>query len=430
MKRMLLYSLCILSYTTIQTGAIENLLNQAQLAITKRNAPEAIMLLQDALYIEPHHEKALQELAKVFYYTSQFNHALETYQHLYARNPSSITANYNLGCTYLKIGDLHKALELFEYIDQKNPQAVVTTKLLKAYITTGQWDKAEKILNPRLWWYDENIYGKKILLNLDKEGNGLGDAIQFIRYAQQLNQAGAQVFVRVHEPLKPLFSRCPYIRKVLTSHDPDPIVDKTYNICIASLIIQSKFTQLNNAAQPYLAADPELILQWSKSIHNKKYNIGVAWQSNLIVDPWTRASMAGPRSFPPEILQPIAQHSNIQLYSLQKQSTASANLNMTTFDESFDSKNGRFMDTAALMKNLDLVITTDTSIAHLAGALHVPVWVLLPIESDYRWFSERPDSPWYPTMRLFRQKTYGQWNDTIEQVIIELTQVLKPLTKK
>lgn len=122
---------------------------------------------------------------------------------------------------------------------------------------------------------------------------------------------------------------------------------------------------------------------------------------------------------------PLAQLQNIQLYSLQKihgyKELQNCTFNLHIFDETFDRDNGRFMDTAAIMKNLDLIITIDTSIAHLAGALGVPVWVLLPYKADWRWMLNKTNSPWYPTMRLFRQKKPGDWETVIQEIIKELS---------
>jgi len=129
---------------------------------------------------------------------------------------------------------------------------------------------------------------------------------------------------------------------------------------------------------------------------------------------------------PVDYFAQLAQIPNVSLYSLQKtygEQDAKA-LPINHFEQSFDQKHGRFMDTVAVMKNLDLVITVDTAIAHLAGALGIPVWILLPRYADGRWLSDPKTTPWYPTMRLFRQQKADDWENVIQEVIRELHTII------
>lgn len=146
-------------------------------------------------------------------------------------------------------------------------------------------------------------------------------------------------------------------------------------------------------------------------------------------DYFSEKSAPGPRGIPLSAFIPLKKITGISLYSLQKITGTDQikdsidQLQITSFDNAeFDTRHGRFMDTAALMMNLDLIITTDTSIAHLAGALGIPVWTILPCESDWRWFLDQSDTPLYPTMRLFRQKNPSDWNHVIQEICIELRQ--------
>ena len=133
------------------------------------------------------------------------------------------------------------------------------------------------------------------------------------------------------------------------------------------------------------------------------------------------------RSIPPEHFRPLADIAGVRLFRLQKYAAGehgpdpADGFPLTNLDQRLDEEAGPFMDTAAVMRNLDLVITSDTAIAHLAGALAVPVWVALPAAPDWRWLLARHDSPWYPSMRLFRQSTLGHWDD----VFLELAQALR-----
>ncbi|MDZ4129419.1 MAG: hypothetical protein U1E02_35420, partial [Hydrogenophaga sp.] len=155
-----------------------------------------------------------------------------------------------------------------------------------------------------------------------------------------------------------------------------------------------------------------------------QFKIGISWQAQMYQDEATGKPIPCSRSIPIEKIKKLLEEFPfVSFYNLQKNAACSAlanHPNFHTFNDSFDKTNGRFMDTAAVMKNLDLVLTIDTSIAHLAGALGVPTWTMLRQSADWRWFIEREDSPWYPTMRLFRQKKEGDWDAVIQNIINEL----------
>jgi len=163
------------------------------------------------------------------------------------------------------------------------------------------------------------------------------------------------------------------------------------------------------ASIPYLAAEPELINAWARVIGDGGFRIGVVWQGN----PNPEADMA--RSYPLGSLAPLAGVEGARLISLQtgfgeeQLRNASLGFRVETLRVDLDARGDAFIDTAAAMAGLDLVVTCDTSIAHLAGALGRPVWVALKKDAEWRWLRERGDSPWYPTMRLFRQPSIGDW---------------------
>ena len=177
---------------------------------------------------------------------------------------------------------------------------------------------------------------------------------------------------------------------------------------------------------PYLKADPQLVNFWkNKLAHDKKFRIGLCWhvdpEHELDKSPWAI------RSFPAHLFVPLNTAGNVSFYSLQKINGEEQLKNLPdsfsihTFGYNFDEKHGRFMDSAAVIMNLDLIITVDTSIAHLAAAMGKKVWMILPYSPDCRWYDDRSDTPWYPTMRLFRQPKPYDW----ESVSKELTNALK-----
>ena len=175
------------------------------------------------------------------------------------------------------------------------------------------------------------------------------------------------------------------------------------------------------ATVPYLSADKNLVEDWQSKLHGSHgFRVGIAWQGN------PRHNQDFHRSIPLVEFAPLAQVEGVRLVSLQKgpgteQLRHVAERFRITHWDSLDEEAGPFMDTAALMKNLDLVITSDTVTAHLAGALGVPVWVALPIAPDWRWLLEREDSPWYPSMRLFRQSERANWRGVFERIAGQLS---------
>ncbi|MDZ4152219.1 glycosyltransferase family 9 protein, partial [Methylicorpusculum sp.] len=172
---------------------------------------------------------------------------------------------------------------------------------------------------------------------------------------------------------------------------------------------------------PYLYANQALEKEWHKKmVADTQFKIGICWRATL----QKNVPLAS-------FIEHLTTISQATFYSLVKNGThdlqaISQAHSIIDFGQDFDVTHGSFMDTAAVMKNLNLVITTDTSLAHLAGGLGVPVWVMLPYDCDWRWFFDREDSPWYPTMRLFRQPEMGDW----ESVFSEITQALKKIILK
>ena len=166
---------------------------------------------------------------------------------------------------------------------------------------------------------------------------------------------------------------------------------------------------------PYLWADPALADQWRRELVGiDGLKIGIAWQgsANYVWDRW--------RSMPLRHFAPLARLPGVRLVSLQKgfgsEQIASVDFPVLDLSDRLDETAGSFMDTAAVIGNLDLLVTSDTAIPHLAGALGAPIWVAVQLVPDWRWLLNRDDSPWYPSMRLFRQKTFGQWPDVFERI--------------
>jgi hypothetical protein len=246
---------------------------------------------------------------------------------------------------------------------------------------------------------------------------GLGDTLQFIRYAPRVKQRGGIVLVEPPAPLARLVAGCPGIDRLVA---PGSVLADSFDVHAPLMSLPGLLgTTLATvpARVPYLVADAALTGSWREQLRPLRgFKIGIAWQGNP-QHPRDRF-----RSIPLSQFAPLAGIEGVRLLSLQKgpgseQLAAVAHHFVVT---DLGSQLDDMMDTAAVMRNLDLVITADTAIAHLAGALGVPVWVALPVAPDWRWLLERQDSPWYPTMRLFRQARWGDWEDVFQRLAAAL----------
>lgn len=271
-------------------------------------------------------------------------------------------------------------------------------------------------------WQGEALSGKAILIAPEA---GLGDMIQFCRYAPLLKQRGAaRVDVLCHAPLQALLTRLTGVDTVLAANQPLPAGDWDYWVPHYSLPFHCQ-TRLDTipAQLPYLYADPQLIEQWAGVIAPQctpgDLRVGLVWQGNPRFENDADRSLPGVAS-----LAPLARTSGVSFISLQKGAGASEAAQPSAALPLLDlaPQISDFADTAAILMNLDLLISVDTAVAHLAGALGKRCWLLLPdYKTDWRWLTERTDSPWYPqVMRLFRQSTMGDWKPVIEEVAAAL----------
>lgn len=273
--------------------------------------------------------------------------------------------------------------------------------------------QAKKKVSPHLW-RGESIQGKTIVASLNW---GLGDTFLLIRYLQLLKDQGATVVFKAPRVLHKILSLCPYIDKIVES---EKAVYFDYSTSLLALPYYCKSSLSNLPCSiPYLYVDQTLIEEWKERLsQDSNLKIGICWKAAA------RAQHPAMqyRSIALKELAPLLTIPNVSIYSLQRQEESEEipsfeyKDRLYTFGPDFDKTHGSFMDTAAVMKNLDLVITVDTSLCHLAGGLGVRVWTLLPHICDCRSFMYRPDNPWYPTMRLFRQAKLGEWAPVIAQV--------------
>lgn len=245
-------------------------------------------------------------------------------------------------------------------------------------------------------WDGTSVAGKRVLVRCY---HGLGDTIQFIRYAKLLKRVAARVIVWVQPSLIPLLSGVEGVDQLLPLHDGAPEIEYDVDVELNELPYLFRTTIENVPADvPYLHVERAPL----PSTHDQ-IRLGLIWQSGE----WDAS-----RSIPFHLLRPLSQITGIQWHILQREAR------LAGWNGEFGVLSGgdNPLDDARIMRALDLVISVDTMTAHLAGALGQRTWTLLPFNADWRWMRDRNDSPWYPTMRLFRQKREGNWGEVIDEV--------------
>jgi hypothetical protein len=263
-----------------------------------------------------------------------------------------------------------------------------------------------------LWRGEQAIAGKTLLLHAEQ---GLGDTIQFCRFAKLAAARGATVLMELQLPLESLLADLDGVSSVLAQGETLPAFD--YHAPLLSLP-RAFDTRLDRipAAIPYLHADPIHVGEWEAKLGDKALpRIGLAWSGSA------EHKSDQKRSIPlAQMAELVSGHA--QFVSLQKELRAADRVTLSERHDirHFGDELHDFADTAALIEACDLVISADTAVAHLAGALGKEVWILLPFSPDWRWLLERDDSPWYPTARLFRQRAEGDWDSVIRRVASQL----------
>ncbi len=264
-------------------------------------------------------------------------------------------------------------------------------------------------------WDGSPLDGRRLLLHYEQ---GFGDSIQFIRYAPLVKASGGHVVLEVRRPLACLFHRSLAVDEIVVASS-DPVPADAFDVHASLLDLPGLFRTTPETIPynvPYLHPDPAKVEYWEKRLCGDGLAVGVVWSGSSTHGDDRR------RSCRLAEFEPLGEIDGLRLFGLQKGSQAAEadilgrELNLVNIGDEFSD----FDDTAAAIANLDLVISVDTSVAHLAGAMGKPVWTLLPFSPDWRWMLERTDTPWYPTMRLFRQTREGRWADVFGQVAEQL----------
>ncbi len=384
---------------------------------------EAIAHLREALHRQPHYPDAEHNLGVTLRKSGRLDEALTHYQKRLARNPDATEHLINLGHVYTRLGQLDQALKRFEQalaLQPDSPEAHTNRGilwLLRGDYSQGwaeyEWRLQQKNASAPRWpqprWDGSLKPEEALVLSVEQ---GVGDILQFIRYMPRVKERVGSVYLACRQPLIPLLSRCRGIDRLIAEGDTVPPVDLQAPLLSLPYILGTTLDNLPRQV-PYLEADPNLSNHWKARLAvYPGLKVGLVWQGN------PEHPDDAFRSLPLQQLEPLLGIPGVHYFSLQKgdgaeQLDALPAGSLIDWSAELDEGTGAFMDTAALLRHLDLLITVDTAIAHLAGGLGVRTWLMLAAVPDWRWLLDREDSPWYPTLRIFRQTTPGDWGPVV-----------------
>ena len=410
------------------------ILNNLGIVLWDLGRPErAITFYRRALEFEPDSFDIQMNLGVALSDIGYFDEALELLRAAQIRRPDSADAWDNTGMTLARMGRWPEAMAHYDRAIELRPDfGEARRNRALGWLAMGDWERGWqesewrlKCRNPPGFrvslprWTGENLGGRPILLHWEQ---GLGDTLQFIRFAPQVAERGARVWVYCQPPLARLVARCEGVDRVFDGTSPLLPIDVHAPLMSVPAILGTTLATLPPA--PYLSADSATIEHWRGTLAQilnvsdlgSVYKIGIAWQGNPEnrIDRW--------RSFPLEMLAPLAQIPGVRLISLQKEAgteqirALGGRFPVATLDGEGAQDRRDFLDSAAVISLLDLVVTPETAVAHLAGALAAKCWVALCHVGDWRWMIDGDQTPWYPHSRLFRQSKMGVWDDVFERM--------------
>jgi tetratricopeptide (TPR) repeat protein len=352
---------------------------------------EALASYDCALALRPDYAEAHHNRSVTLYGLKRFDEALASCARAFAIRPDYAEAHFSEACCRLAAGDFVRGWEKYEW----------------RWATRER--KSKRNFSQPLWLGSNDLAGKAILLHAEQ---GFGDTIQFCRYVTRVAERGARVILQVQEPLRALMNTLPGIAQILSTDDALPDFDVHCPLLSLPLAFGTKLESIP-ARTPYLHASPDSVTNWSARLGAKdRPRVGLVWSGS---------TADHNRSIGLHALSPLLAL-KLSYVSLQRDlrdadaAVVQRHRNLVHFGEELEN----FSDTAALMSNLDLIISVDTGAAHLAGALAKPVWILLPFIADWRWLIDREDTPWYPTARLFRQDGTQNWENVLARVLTAL----------
>jgi tetratricopeptide (TPR) repeat protein len=420
----------------LRPGDSELLTNRGHVLGELLRFEEALQSLEKALAINPNYVKALHDRGVVLWTLERFEEALASYDRALAISFNPITLS-NRANTLQDLMRADEALATHERVIATWPD-----------FAAGHWNRSQDLLlqgnwkegllafewrkkRPEFaghylasshaeWLGQEDLAGKTLFVRAEQ---GLGDSLQFCRYLALAQAEGAKVIFSVQDVLVRLMASLEPEVEIVSFQNTPPHFD--HHIAMMSLPLALGSTKNNVPADiPYLKAEPDRVALWRDRLGNDGFKIGVSWRGGGL------GNVDRGRSFPVGMLMGLAQLGGVRLISLQKGLPAleqlthlPPGLRLETL-ENFDEGPDAFIDSAAVMENLDLVISSDTAVAHLAGALGRPTWLALKRVPEWRWGLADRHTPWYPSMRLFRQQAVGAWDGVFAEMESELKMLL------
>jgi Flp pilus assembly protein TadD len=373
----------------------------------------------------------LNELGDALRGCTDYVAALECYRRALTLDPREANSLQNCGSTLVLLNRHAEALEHYRLARSVRPDmAELEVNEGLTMLALGMWPEAWRLMEARLsvpsmhaanlfpsgipyWRGETDIRGQTILLHADQ---GFGDTIQHVRYARLVAERGAHVVLRVPPALAKLLAEVPGAHQVITFDDAVPAVDLQCPLMSLPLVFNTTSDNVP-APVPYLHARSEYLLVWRVLLGRATVRrIGIAWAGR---------PQPPMRSMPVVRLASLLMHRDVEFHPLLPTISATDRAWLAGYPNVVDHGSALkdFADTAAVITQMDLVITIDTAVAHLAGALGRPVWIMLPSCADGRWLIGRSDTPWYPSARLFRQSKLGDWSGVLADVLQALSHV-------
>lgn len=388
---------------------------------------DAVASYEKAIDLNPDMVEAHYNMANALKESGALDHAIFCYERVLNIAPDHIEALNNMGLSYRDKGQVDRALELLDQALKLSPRHVeirwnrALALLLSGNLVYG-WKEYEvrfqrgdlKTTYPRRlnrpMWDGSSFEGKTLLVHHEQ---GLGDTLQFVRYLPMVKAKGGRVVLEVHESLRCLCRNLPGVDEVI-ARPMDQDLDLAFDCYIPLLTLPGIFnTTLETipAGIPYVHADPDIEACWRRRLNGTDLTIGLVWAGN----PGHKDDRN--RSCPLNLFEPLSRIPGVKLYGLQKNGGGQSKEKLRSLGiASLGEELTDFSVTAGIIANLDLIISVDTAVAHLAGAMGKPVWILLPFVPDWRWLMEGDDTPWYPTARLFRQEKPLDWSGVFQRV--------------
>ena len=370
--------------------------NHLGIALADANRPHpAETCFHRAIELAPDYAVAFNNRGLLYKSMGRYAEAIASYSRAIELNPTYANAHWNLALTLLLTGRFLEGWEGFKWRRRANLQAILASQRQ----APPTWDGAP-------------FRHRRLLIRYEQ---GLGDNVQFVRYLPMVKRLGGSVIVETLGPLMELLRQIREIDELVeASADGRPSVE--FDLFAFAMDLPGIFkTTLSTipADIPYLYADIPATLRWQTRLTQAGLKVGIVWAGSA------QHSNDRERSCPLAHFSALARVPGVTLFSLQKGGAAAlreASLPIQDLSANFHD----FAETAAAMACLDLVISVDTACLHLAGALGRPVWALLPAVPDWRWLTDRTDTPWYPTMRLFRQPKPGDWDAVFTRIVLEM----------